>query len=559
MGVASNRARQYWPSLAAVFLLWSTSAAILVTSLRLNRGHFVYALDDAYIHMAMAKNLARHGVWGVSPYAFSATSSSPLWTVLLAAIYRVFGVNTLTPLILNLLAAAALIFTVQWILDSLSPFLPRIYVFAVMLGILFLAPVPNLIFAGLEHILHMLLALLFAFFAGRILADLTPPARVAKVGFMALGAALGAIRYEGLFEVGIVVAILLLRRRARLSFELAFWSFLPAAVIGIVSVEHGWFWLPSSVVLKGNIPTGHADFLASFLAHAAANTVYTGMRVVRLAAVALLLMLWRVARLDEPTGEDQKSHAVQMWMMGIFVGAAALHLLLAGTGWFFRYEAYLIAWGLTAVAVPIWDLAQTLRHTSHFRRIDGLGFAAVTLLAYSGTLFWSTGRDALAMTLPALHDTYRWHYQMGSFVARYYSGTAVVVNDVGAINFMADIHCTDPHGLADREIAHAILRGEHTAELLDKLARSRGARVALVDDNWMGFYGGTPHSWLLAGVWIFQNRVVLAPPGLSFYALDEASRAQLVENLRNYSHLLPADVNQTGPYTLPVKTNDESK
>ncbi len=29
-------------------------------------GEFVYALDDAYIHMSMAKNLAMHGVYGDS-------------------------------------------------------------------------------------------------------------------------------------------------------------------------------------------------------------------------------------------------------------------------------------------------------------------------------------------------------------------------------------------------------------------------------------------------------------------------------------------------------------
>jgi hypothetical protein len=35
--------------------------------LRQTNGHFVYSLDDPYIHLAVAKNLARHGVWGVAP------------------------------------------------------------------------------------------------------------------------------------------------------------------------------------------------------------------------------------------------------------------------------------------------------------------------------------------------------------------------------------------------------------------------------------------------------------------------------------------------------------
>ena len=53
----------------------------------------------------------------------------------------------------------------------------------------------------------------------------------------------------------------------------------------------------------------------------------------------------------------------------------------------------------------------------------------------------------------------------------------------------------------------------------------------------------------MAGVWSFRNRVVLAPPNLSFYALDEASRLKLIQNLRDYSRFLPSDVEQLGPYT----------
>ncbi len=381
---------------------------------------------------------------------------------------------------------------------------------------------------------------------------------------------IGAVRYEGLFAVAVVAAMLFFQRKVRLSLELVGLSLVPALVMGAVSVERGWFWLPNSVMLKGNLPMGETNPVAAFLGHVASNTVYSGMRVVRLEGVALLLVLWLYTqhrsrqesgiRSAESLAGNRDSLPVQVWLIAIFVAVATLHLVFARTGWFLRYEAYLIALGLTVVAVPLWNFIQNLRPPHHFSLGDGAGLTAVALLAFSGNLLWTAGYDAVWMTLPGMHDTYRWHYQMATFVKRYYEGRSLVVNDIGAVDFLADIHLTDPHGLADREIGHALLqaRGRLSPEFLDQLARSRGATVALVDDNWLQFFGGdlrsgVPKSWRLAGVWRYHNRVVLAPPGLSFYAFDAAAQSQLIRNLRSYSQFLPPDVEQVGPYTRPAE------
>ena len=554
---------RWWPSAATIVILWSTVAAVLATSLRINQGHLIYALDDSYIHMAMARNFALHGVWGVTPFGFTASSSSPLWTLLLAGIDRVLGVQASVPLILNLLFTTALMVAVQWVLASVSPAVSRFYVFIVQLAVLFFSPVLNLIFLGLEHLLHMFLTLLFVLFAAKMLVDQAPRTRRSQMTLIATGMAVGAVRYEGLFVVAVVASLVFLRGRRRLAMELAACSLAPAFLMGAISVGHGWFWLPNPVVLKGNLPVGEASPVSVFLAHAAANTLYSGMRVVRLQGVALLLMLWEYAqgrqsevRSPKFDATSQTSRSEQAWMMGIFVGAATLHLLMAGTGWFLRYEAYLVALGLTVVAAPLWSVVQSLCAPRPFRLGNGPGFAAAALLAVSAGMLCHAGYNAVWMTLPATHDTFRWHYQMGTFVRQYYQGAPLVVNDIGAVDFMADIHLTDPHGLADRDIARARLRdgGELEPEVLDGLARARGARVALVDENWVEFiHGGfrrvVPKNWLLAGVWRFHNRVVLAPTGLSFYALDESARTQLIANLRKYARHLPPDVEQSGPYT----------
>jgi hypothetical protein len=505
----------------------------------------VYALDDAYIHMAMAKNFARHGVWGVTPYQFTSASSSPLWTFLLSAIYFVFGVNNVTPLVLNTLFATLLVLALGRILESLATGLPRPYIFGVLLSVLFFAPIPSLIFAGLEHVLQTLVTLLLVIYTSRLLAGQSSASWTCRVMLAALGFLASTARYEGLFAVGIVALLLCFRRQMRLALWLLFWSILPLFVIGLVSVRHGWFWLPNSVVLKGNLPLGPGDRLASFAAHAAADFTFSGLRVARLMAVSLLLMLYRFTK--GKGGDDPLQ-----WLMGIFVAAGFLHLVLAGTGWLYRYEAYLVVLGLVAVAAPLYEFVQRLPRTFRMPAGEWAGLAALVLTLLTTNLLWSAGCNSLRIIARATNNTYLWHYQMGRFVQRYYQGSSLAVNDLGAVNFMADIQCTDFHGLADLDVARAMLLKRFDPQFMDALARSREVRVALVDDNWLGFYGGTPREWLLAGRWEFNDRVVLAPPALSFYALTEAARVQLMANLRDFSSHLPVGVEQLGPYMEAV-------
>jgi hypothetical protein len=533
--------KRFWPTLAATLLLWGTVTSLLLQSLKLNQGHLVYALDDTYIHMVIAKNFARHGVWGVTPYQFTSTSSSPLWTFLLSAIYFVFGVNNVTPLVLNILFATLLVVVLGWILECFTKALPRLYILGIVLSVLFFAPIPTLIFAGLEHVLQTVATLTFVCCASWMLAGRAANSRLTGVTLVLLGLLASTTRYEGLFAVGVVAFLFCLRRRRWLAFQLLFWSVLPLFVIGLVSVRQGWFWLPNSVVLKGNLPLGPGGRLASFAAHAVADFILSGLRVARLMAVALLLILYRFRK-----GRGREDPL--QWLMAIFVATGFLHLVLAGTGWFYRYEAYLVALGLVAVAVPLFEFLQRFPRTFRLPAGEWAGVAALALTVLTTHLLWSAGYDALRITARATNDIYRCHYQMGQFIRRYYQGSAVAVNDLGAVNFMADIHCTDFHGLADLEVARAILRKRFNPQFMDALARSREVGVAVLNDNAQAPYGGTPRQWLLAGRWKFNARVVVPSPALSFYALTEQARQQLMENLRDFSSTLPPGVEQWGPY-----------
>ena len=60
--------------------------------------------------MAVAEQFVNHGVWEVTQYGFTSSSSSVLWPLLLAFFYAIFGANSVTPFLLNVVLASASVY-----------------------------------------------------------------------------------------------------------------------------------------------------------------------------------------------------------------------------------------------------------------------------------------------------------------------------------------------------------------------------------------------------------------------------------------------------------------
>ncbi|HEY1016854.1 MAG TPA: hypothetical protein VGE07_29345, partial [Herpetosiphonaceae bacterium] len=236
--------RRRWPLLAALALLAVLALWTLAAGLRLSGGRLVYALDDAYIHLAVARSLAEHGVWGLTRYEFSSSSSSLLWTLLLAAGLRL-GAGDWLPLLLNLAAAAGLTVGMDRALrhDGWPP-LARA---AALAALLLAAGITALIFSGMEHTLQLGLALWLMRLAS---ADLARSREVPpwQIGLLALLNVM--VRYEGLFLAALIgLGYLLQRRWGRIALVGAA-AALPVVVFGLVASGNGWPFLPASVVAK---------------------------------------------------------------------------------------------------------------------------------------------------------------------------------------------------------------------------------------------------------------------------------------------------------------------
>lgn len=533
--------KDHWPLVFAIATLWLAAVAVWLVSLKQNEGHFVYALDDPYIHMAMAKNFARAGVWGVTGYEFSSSTSSLFWTLLLSGCDLLTGVHEATPFILNLIFASLLLFAAYLVLKRYSIHGPKS--FLLLMALLFLTPLLPLIFTGMEHTAQILLNLAFVYLAARVLSQesfaLSEDWAVCP---LALAPLVTLIRYEGLFLVFITCALFVLRGRLLYSLLLGSLALIPLVIYGLISQRHGAFWLPNSVLLKGTSP---AQGYTVLLKHAILQ-IAIAPHLAMLFLLALGCYFLRYRRLKARWEQRQL-------LIVIFLLATMLHVTFAAVGWFYRYEAYLVALGLLINGTLLFEVGPG----GLFPKRDGrrhTGFAAASLLVlFVASAVWLSyrGGNALMETPRATTNIYEQQYQMAAFLRDYYAGATVAANDIGAINYFADIRCLDLWGLGSTEVARARMEKRFDTAKILELGRMHRVRIALVYSGWFEEFGGVPAEWTKVGQWRTLDCLVCGNDTVSFYAVEPTETLALKRNLRAFSTRLPPRVAQAGDYLGP--------
>jgi hypothetical protein len=135
---------------------------------------------------------------------------------------------------------------------------------------------------------------------------------------------------------------------------------------------------------------------------------------------------------------------------------------------------------------------------------------------------------------------------MASFIRKYYQGANVALNDVGAVDYLADIHLLDLWGLASLQVAKARRNHHYHAEEIAAFSQQAQVNVAIIYDAW--FAGAVPQGWQRVGTWTIGNNLVAGSDTVSFYAVQPAEAGHLAQCLRDFSMQLPPDVLQRGPY-----------
>lgn len=559
--------RRFFPLLAAITMLWLLLWWMVAASMSHNAGRLIYALDDAYIHMAVAKNLAAHGVFGVTQHSFSASSSSPLWTLILSLFFLLFGARESLPFILNAMAATGILILAFFILEPrLSS---RMWLAAILVFLAMAAPLPGMVMVGMEHTLHTLLALAFVALAVRVLSE--PPtqtrpaahtvsaAPAAQIMLPLLAALAVAARFESLFLVVPVGALLLLRRRPGLAAASVGSAFLPILILGVVQKAYGWFFLPASILVKSR-DVIHSPTLSETLSRGAVTLF--GRPLLLFLATASVLVLGRHLIAARRDGFENAiwRNPTAIWFAVLLPGLL-LHALMAKTGFLFRYQVYLIVCGLVGIAgamdslvdsataspasspspaSPVSSPSPTSPAFSAFV-VVGLTVATVAAFAAGQPLPQRTQR-----ALKATGNIYRQQYQMGLFLKRFYPGKAVVANDIGAIDYLADIKLLDLAGLGSKAPLQARLDRRVSTDSVSRFTRRGGADIAIVYDKWAP-PGGFPRDWVAVRRWRIPGNVVCASDTVTFYSLKSWETERLDRRLGKFRAALPAGVRELPP------------
>ncbi len=490
---------------------------------RMTNGHGTYPLDDTYIHLAIAKNLARHHVWGATPYEFASCSSSILWTLLLALSSLAGLPLERVPLALNVLFGGALLVLLHGTLARLGAS-PRARV-AALLALTLLVPLPALTIAGMEHLMHAFLAAVLLDLAGRVWERDPAEGFSTEACLLALvGPVAVAARYESLFLVAAVCAIFSWRLgRTRLAVLAAGLAWVPVVVFGAYGLRNGGSFFPNSVLLKSNTPSLSAASMVYSLV-SPVTALHDHPDVLLLVVCTLGLLLAR-GRLSDRT----------RFSLEAFLGATVLHLLLARLGHFYRYEGYLFALFVFVAAPALLEI-----HRAGAPKLDR---GRVLLAAFVALPFLHRGVASLRETPLAIREIYQQPYQMGRFVAQFYPGQGVAANDIGLIAYEADPRLVDLVGLATTDVLRARRARAFDTSAIDAITRAHGTKIAIVYDAW---FADLPRSWQRVARWSVPSSYVLGGDTVSFYAVDPAEAESLAAHLREFERALPAGVKVRG-------------
>jgi hypothetical protein len=362
------------PSAQRPFVALALCLCALVAALLLLQTRHMF-LDDTFIHLRIARNLATRGIYSFNGDARAYSTSSPLYTALLAALWRAWP-SIWLPKWVNILAYAGLLallsrqawqartsrqagLYLMWIIAITSP-----------LAIRWLAD-------GMETVLVALASAAF----GSCIATLRSKSSDATYHFLLLlgllAAAATVLRVEAAFVVALAVAAFAgeaLWRRQWPSgpTRWALFSLVGGSLLSLLAIR-GYFGylLPDTAIAKAGYSSSADAIVHTISSHIGASLFGCGMAATWLAS---LWFAWRSV-------SQRVFIAVLNSGLPVLVALIALrHQAVQGYRYFVFIEFFLVACNAQLIAPS--EHRAPLRGTLTLRRVTLLSLAVAAMLVW---------------------------------------------------------------------------------------------------------------------------------------------------------------------------------
>ncbi|AZA53106.1 hypothetical protein EG348_08820 [Chryseobacterium sp. G0201] len=496
-------------------------------------GNFTYILDDAYIHLAMAKNFALHGVWGMTKYSFSSSSSSPIFTFILSVLIYVFGNNELNPLIFNIVISSLIIFFLNKYYKSVFDKNNHIII-ATLFTFLF-AVLHLQIFTGMEHVLQVLIVVVNVFYFQKwIKSDFKD--QLSSYWFYFTILLLGLVRFESMFYFASIAFVFFLIKRFKEAFLVLILGFVPILIFGYFNYHQDGYFFPNSVVVKGT----SFNFLGNYVEQ---------IKEIVLRKIILNVKFYQVVLLPLLIGfiliyKDYKSilSFQKIIINNFLIVAWSLTLMLQCIfGEFkgpFRYEAYLLT-VFSMILIPRLK-PFFISPLSEFKKEKFTGailIVNIILLIYKFCF-------AHILIKQGSENIYEQQIQSAKFLKKYYNNSNVVANDIGAICYFSDIHLLDFVGLGSTEMIPFNKKGavidSRFKNYLTKYCKENNYQLAIAYEEWLR--GQTPENWKKVAVLTIKNNVVVGQDHVFIYSIDPKIHESLKQNVKDFKWNKNVDV-----------------
>lgn len=509
MRTVAPRLAHLWPHTALALIAIAMGAAILI----LNQGHFVYTLDDAYIHLAFSEQLAQ-GHFGLVPAQRASPSSSVLYPLLQMPL-SFTALHEFQPLLWNSVALFACFALWRRLLRSCLFDVPRWLAPALALLAMLALNQPGLVFSGMEASLQITCSLAVAIGLIELMVARRLP------WWLLAGIVMGPLlRYENLSVSLPALALVCATGRWRVA-VLA--GLAIAAALGgyaLYSMLLGLPLVPGSLLVK----TSFDDPSLSLWSGLAGSVEHLYRSIVGLRSDLPVLLLIALLAVDLLRRRP--------WPERALVGFALIVLMaqfaFGGHGSLGRYDSHAWSVGL-AIAVFI--------HRATLQRLARMPWRLVAISALGlACLFPYTAFMAAATPLAA-NNIYLQQFQMRRLLVDFVKVPASV-NDAGLTAYRNPYGVVDVVGLGSEAIRRLRRTGRLNAAMLDSVALRYSAWLALVYPEWLG--SAVPQSWVPVAVLRLERpRVSVAQTEVTIYLAWPLDRNTIKGALETFAATLP--------------------